>query len=157
MPTDIQLEAFVRESWKIEGLTLGSDIEPVMDLHRIFLQREMVGTIQLEEAAKAFTHGVGLLRIHTGMDVVVGNHVPPRGGELVFNDLLGIVRLVQEGFESPYSVHQRYETLHPFMDGNGRTGRMLWAWMMQRDASDLAFWNRGFLHTWYYQSLEGGG
>ena len=46
----------------------------------------------------------------------------------------------------------RYETLHPFMDGNGRSGRILWAWQMieHNIAPGLSL---GFLHAYYYQTL----
>lgn len=42
--------------------------------------------------------------------------------------------------------------LHPFMDGNGRTGRAVWAWAMQRDGQDP--FALSFLHRFYYQTLE---
>jgi Fic family protein len=38
------------------------------------------------------------------------------------------------------------------MDGNGRTGRMLWAWHMKHQGRDPFL--RPFLHTWYYQTLQ---
>ena len=53
---------------------------------------------------------------------------------------------------TPFGIHLRYETLHPFMDGNGRSGRILWAWQMLHH--DIAPGIRlGFLHAFYYQTL----
>ena len=52
----------------------------------------------------------------------------------------------------PAEYHQRYETLHPFMDGNGRSGRALWAWQrLQRGESPFAL---GFLWAYYYETLQ---
>ena len=53
-----------------------------------------------------------------------------------------------------FEAHVAYETLHPFTDGNGRSGRALWAKHMLADGQDGYWLERGFLHTFYYQSLE---
>ena len=77
------------------------------------------------------------------MDVRVGDYIAPEGGP-------GIVSELQELLESdcgPFYAHKWFEALHPFTDGNGRTGRLYWLWLM-KDAP------LGFLHTWYYQSLQ---
>ena len=51
---------------------------------------------------------------------------------------------------SPFAVHVAYENLHPFMNGNGRSGRALWLWHM----GGIEKVPLGFLRTWYYQSLQ---
>jgi len=86
------------------------------------------------------------LRDRVRMDVRVGRHLPIAGGPYVRTRLEDILN----DSMSPYATHQSYEDLHPFMDGNGRSGRVLWLHMMGGiDSVPL-----GFLHTWYYMSLE---
>jgi len=91
------------------------------------------------------------LRGRVGMDVSVGDHTPPAGGRHVPKALRALLKEINT--LSPYEFHVRYETLHPFMDGNGRTGRALWAWQMTSLYGDrwLAL---GFLHRFYYQTLS---
>ena len=56
-----------------------------------------------------------------------------------------------ESSAAPYEAHKWFEALHPFTDGNGRTGRIYWLWQMQKMGLSTEL---GFLHTYYYQSLE---
>jgi hypothetical protein len=93
----------------------------------------------------------GELRDKVGMDVRVGAHIPPPGGAEIQPRLEKLLSRADAGID-PYHVHCKFETLHPFTDGNGRTGRMLWAWMMI-DQSDYDL-SLKFLHKFYYQTLD---
>lgn len=150
MYSDEFLLNFVRESWKIEGLPLTeSEAHDIAEFHRLWLQADNVCVASLHAAAERFTGKKMILRERFGMDVRVGNHVPQRGGPLV-RDLLNDLLVEPDRFH-PYVLHQKFEHLHPFMDGNGRTGRLLWLWAMHNRGMGTY---KGFLHTWYYQSLE---
>jgi Fic family protein len=51
----------------------------------------------------------------------------------------------------PWVMHVEFEKLHPFMDGNGRTGRAIWVWHMLRCGRKP--FEISFLHRFYYQTL----
>lgn len=148
-----QVRNFVAESWRIEGLD--PPREEVAHATWMVLQLRIVSREVLVDAALDFTHGIGKLRVGRGMDVRVGNHFPPPGGRWIVEALDDIVRQANAGVD-PYQLHHLYETLHPFMDGNGRTGRLLWAWCMEHVGIDPGWRERGFLHTFYYQALADG-
>ena len=144
------LYAFARESDKIEGIV--DDIET----HRHYVRLVSL-ILEIDHMTVGdlvtFNQNNGALRAMWGMDVYVGNHHPPPGGPKILHALEDIVNMANEE-EDPYGVHHEFETLHPFMDGNGRTGRALWVWQMWHQHNyDVRL---GFLHKWYYQSLDRG-
>jgi hypothetical protein len=94
------------------------------------------------------------LRDRAGLNVRVGGHYPPAGGSAIRTGLLLILADAVWGEDSPYGVHVRYESLHPFTDGNGRSGRLLWLWQHVQLGTDAIVLRRGFLHSFYYEALQ---
>ena len=139
------LEDFIEESNRIEGIEGVSDSDVLA--HAALLA---AGSIDVEALA-LFVKVIqpdAVLRDHEGLDVVVGNHLPPPGSPLIRHKLETL--LIDIRYITPYKFHQRYENLHPFTDGNGRSGRALWLKMM----GGISKVPLGFLHSWYYQSLQ---
>lgn len=90
-----------------------------------------------------------VLRDRRGLNVRVGDHIAPPGGPLIFDALKTLLASVNTNGLHPWEAHLHYEDLHPFTDGNGRSGRALWLWQMMREG-DLEL---SFLHAFYYQTL----
>lgn len=146
----MNVSQFVTESNRIEGiLRPPSDAE--IDATREFVLGSHLPNVEsLCALAEVYAPGVGHLRVKDTMNVRVGIHVAPRGGPHIKGTLAGLLKTIGES--DPFDFHIAYESLHPFMDGNGRTGRALWAWQMWRIRPEML--DLGFLHTWYYQTLS---
>ena len=141
------LEDFVRESNRIEGINRDPTWQEI-DAHKQFLEVETVMLQDLERFVSVCQPGA-TLRDGAGMDVRVGKHIPIPGGPLVMEKLAHLLSFVNIGARTPHEAHIIYENLHPFTDGNGRSGRVLWLWQMGGIKSAPL----GFLHHFYYQTL----
>lgn len=142
--SDLLVE-FIRESNRIEGIEREPIEEEIEEMKR-FLALPEITVADLEHFVSVYEPSA-MLREHGGMNVLVGNHVPPRGGPKIREELSLLLKIPKL---SAYDRHVRYETLHPFTDCNGCSGRALWLWDMKGKAL------LGFLQTWYYQSLDAG-
>lgn len=146
---------FVRESNKIEGI-LREPTKSEIEWTEWFVLYAPISVSSLRQLVDIYQPGIKI-RSHFGMNVRVGNHFPPKGGPEIVTALKDLLKSIENYELNPYEAHVEYETLHPFMDGNGRSGRALWAKHMQLNKNDPYWLDRGFLHTFYYQALQNGG
>ncbi len=135
------IEDFVRESNRIEGITR----DPLP--HEIEAHKKLLAYLVTVAALKDFVSTIqpgAVIRDRPGLNVQVGNHIAPSGGPEIVVELENLLTI----YRSPHQQHLLYENLHPFTDGNGRSGRALWLWRIGGIAPI------GFLHQFYYDTLE---
>ena len=82
--------------------------------------------------------------------VRVGGLTAPPSGPGIEKSLLHLLDTHERGAIDVYNFHKAYEELHPFTDGNGRSGRAIWLHMMGPQVPDY-----GFLQWFYYRTLAG--
>lgn len=145
--------ACVAESLRIEGIHRIPTTAEIGEHARI-MQLSAVNITDLERFVSTYQPG-HVLRDKPGRDVRIGNYYPPRGGPEIRPALQALLDRINQHhvLRDPFMLHAEYEMLHPFTDGNGRSGRVLWYWMMETGrGTGLA--SLGFLHAWYYQTLR---
>jgi len=158
------IEDFIIESNAIEGIHDRSRITEEVEKLRDFLNKRLSVksvtdfTIFCQPTFKSRTRTghikeePNVLRTEPGFNVYVGDHRPPPGSPQIEAELEYLLSRISRNTINPYHGHVEYETLHPFMDGNGRSGRAVWLWHV------VKYYNYqyriNFLHCWYYMSLQ---
>ena len=150
---------FVRESNRIEGI-LREPTEEEVHAHYVFCENHTPTVEDVVRLVKVVQPNA-VLRDSTNIPGVrVGNHIAPPSSPDIRRHLEEILHSARINWDAKmcghttvdtnwiWRLHCDYETLHPFTDGNGRSGRALWLWCMGGRAP------LGFLHQFYYQTLS---
>ena len=138
----------VAESNRIEGIEREPTAQELVE-HDRFMGLKNLTIRDLEKFVTVYQRNAKL-RVYPGMDVRVASYLPPKGGEHI-REMLGALLVDINGERiDAWTAHIQYECIHPFTDGNGRSGRAVYHWQLRNSRmADL-----GFLHAFYYQTLR---
>lgn len=145
----ITLTRFIEESNAIEGIYKGLS-EAEIKAHAELIECEYLDLAKVKEFVQIVAKAP--IRDKPGMNVIVGSHVPPPGGPEIETALGELLGKINDLALLPFAAHNAFEDLHAFLDGNGRSGRAIWAHSMLKHGFDP--FEIPFLHRYYYQTLE---
>lgn len=118
--------------------------------------RKLHGLIFRGGRARATTYRDGQNVIRDGAGQIA--YLPPEAKDVpgLMQELVDWINSSQEEWPIPVTAgiaHYQFETIHPFFDGNGRTGRMLTTWILYKGGYDLGKFYA--LEEFYADDLEG--
>ena len=101
-----------------------------------------------------YRDGQNIIRENSGQIV----YMPPEAVDVpsLMKELVAWVHKTSKDMPIPVVAgvaHYQFETIHPFFDGNGRTGRMLTTWILYKASYDLGKFFA--LEEFYAQDLQG--
>jgi len=148
------LFAFVVDSFDIEGLRPAVwQTRGIIDAHQSLLALGTLSIKNVIDVTRDIAGPEARLRGSAGDDVIIGDHRSPPGGPLVGSLLQDLLDRYNDPGpqDTDTSLHCDFERLHPFMDGNGRVGRLLWLW--RRLHRGAPYGDLPFLQQFYYAVL----
>ncbi len=148
---------FIRESNLIEGIDSKTEDLRSWNAWKWLREQETITQPVLLELHKRITKGQ-LSERESGhyrqVQVYVGAHTPP-APMIAQGQIYGLLIDLMEHWETldPREVHIRFEKIHPFVDGNGRAGRMLWWWHEIKKGQEPTFIRSNETDRHYYYQM----
>lgn len=126
------MEEHIRQSNLIEGIDSPEEDRRSLRAWNWLIKQPYIGTPELKELQRRITLKSLEKRyqgVYRPIQVYVGNHIPPAPALVPSMMFTWLTHLYQDWKTlSPQLLHIQFESIHPFVDGNGRTGRMLMWW-----------------------------
>lgn len=141
---------FATESNHIEGIKAPEKHDIHYKALMTFLASKRLTTSVVEKFVLKIQPNARLRTEPTDIVWIGGQQAPLP--EFTLPALKRLLKKISDNEILPWNAHIQYECLHPFMDGNGRSGRAIWLWQMCK-FYDWGF-PIGFKHMFYYQTLR---
>lgn len=156
----IDIEEYLRESNAIESVYGDQALRDSVEAWRYLReQKQLTQEIVRGVHARVLQHRQpDIAGEYRDVQVYVGDHVPPRP-DVVESEIAELLEWVPENAVEAIEWHVRFETVHPFADGNGRVGRLLYLWHCWRLGLEPVMWRAKDKQGYYslFRTPETGG
>jgi len=157
-----EVEAIVKKKYFKIGMDRSEILEAENSIKAFDLIRS--GKFRLNQRAiialhKILISGLGVKEGYKKEDIIVNNKPTAVPGE-IRKDMAGLLQWWKKQkknkahpFITAAVFHQRFERIHPFSDGNGRTGRLLFNWMLLKSGYGVILFKNKNRQA-YFSSLD---
>lgn len=152
LPSEKELEEFLRESNAIESVYTNEAKIDAWDAWKFLFQFDELTLSRILECHRLLMKNLnnriaGKIR---NVDVYVGGMVKLNPLKIIeeLNDLTLIYPMTEEQIKQ---WHVNFEDIHPFEDGNGRTGRLLLNWQRVKNGLPILIIHEGHEQYEYYR------
>lgn len=138
---------FIKQSNELENIFRDPTQDEIKEFKR-FITLPAITISEIERFLSIYQPDAKL-RNEYGLNVKVDNYYPPFGSPEMGSKLNEVLTI-----SDPFLLHMNYEFLHPFTDGNGRSGRALYAWAIKDSPRRSLGWKNNFLTNFYFEALN---
>lgn len=137
----IDIKEYLRESNAIENVYSDQALRDSVEAWRYLWEQErLTHEIVRGVHARVLQHRQpDIAGKYRDGQVYVGDHVPPPP-DVVESEMVELLEWVPENAVEAIEWHVAFETIHPFADGNGRVGRLLYLWHCRQLGLEPVMW-----------------
>ena len=149
--SDDELKQFAYESNMIERILDEQSASEHYHALKILLSVDEMSINALKNFVRVIQPDAKLRELPSDR-VWIGGHEAP-SGPVAYTAITKLIELVNNNQEDAWTTHKLYESIHPFLDGNGRSGRALFLWQISYN-DERYYPSLSFLHNVYYRELS---
>ncbi len=146
----MDVERYIEESNAIEGVFNDAAVQQSLEAWRFLEDQDELSHEVVKETHRLILKNrqPEVAGKYRDVQVVVGNDRPPAPGRVpgLMSDLLE--RKPSSG-EEAVRWHVEFEKIHPFRDGNGRVGRMMYWWHCRNLETEPVLWKASEREDYY--------